>query len=288
MSDQQLISVPIDNENRRSHRFARQYVDPWTQAYVTQDDIILVRVWTPLLTSTVNVSLRYQGVNGEIRPEFFTQSIGATASSFATIKIQGSEGYLISATVECPGTIRGQCFISLELQRGQGSQDATFGQLLISGYPGSNQRIGYPQTPCYSPLDGRGAMKSNITGSPAAGADWSQAVPSGVNWILRSIGAQLVTSASVATRSVVLNIKDGGGNIILQSAASITQAASLTFEYSFFNGAFSAAGPAAAQGGLPAEFRLLAGWTISVTTTNIQAGDQWSAIRQAVEEYVAT
>lgn len=268
-------------------RFLRHYIDPWAQAYVGVDDILCWRVLSTVAGQVVNLSLRYQGINGEIRPEFYTTSTTITAGVAFIKLIPGSEGYLLSATIEAPGSLRGQVFVMLDLQRGQGSQDVTFGQQLIAGYPGSNCRIGFPQSPPITQLDGRGATRSISVINPAPGADFSQTVPVGADWIVRAVTFQLVSSATVAARQASLAILDAGGNTVLRSAAVGTQAASLTQLYSFFNGATADIGVPVVNGGLPNEFHILGNWKIISNTANIQAADQLSAIFVCVEEFVA-
>lgn len=112
--------------------------------------------------------------------------------------------------------------------------------------------------------------------SPAAGADWSFAIPSGHVYRLLSVYAQLVTSAAVATRVARLAFTDGD-RTFLDVPPFATQAASLTRRYAW------AVSPAAtAQGtgilsSLP-EVELQAGWTIASVTDLIDVADQWSGI----------
>lgn len=282
-----LPIVPGDLEPAPSARFTRQLADPFAAGYVTVDDTLCFRVLTQAGTQVVNLSLRYQGVNGEIRPEFYSITVTTTAGVPFVKLIPGAEGWLVSATVEAPNSLRGQTWVSLEIQRGTGAQDVTFGQQMIAGYPGLNQRIGYPQSVPGSPLDGRGNMRSIAIGAPAAGAEFSALVPAGAHWLLRSLSFQLVTAVAVATRQVTVQVLDAGINVVLRSPAALTQAASLTVFYSFFNGPLANNGTTVVNGGFPEEFRLVTGWRITSLTPNIQAADQYSLIILGVEEFLA-
>ena len=126
------------------------------------------------------------------------------------------------------GAPRGQCYVTIDLQRGQGTGDQTLGQVLHAAYPGSTGRTGYPQTPTYSPLTDRGTMRVITVGNPAAGADFSQVVPAGAQWIVRAVRSVLTTSAAVATRQASLRITDAVPNALLESAPAQTQAAAHT------------------------------------------------------------
>ena len=121
--------------------------------------------------------------------------------------------------------------------------------------------------------------------TPAAGADFSATVPGGFVWRPLAVTAKLVTSATVATRSVSLKITDQT-NVLAQFAPFGTQAASLTATYSWANGAASA-GTAAGGGvvttGLP-DMALPSGYQLASVTAAIDTTDQWSNVIVWVEE----
>lgn len=132
--------------------------------------------------------------------------------------------------------------------------------------------------------DKRFNVRAVQVANPAAGADWSQAVPNGMAWRPRAIFFQLVTSATVATRQVNVVIKDDQGNIVAEFAASGSQAASLTGAYTAMQG-----GPLAGANNvfvmpLPFDVVLPAAFTIGTSTGSIQAADQYSLINLLVEE----
>lgn len=116
-----------------------------------------------------------------------------------------------------------------------------------------------------------------VGAAPAAGADWSVTVPAGELWELRSVFAQLVTSAAVATRGARLVVNDGTA-AFLTLPAPATQAASLTGTYTW-----APHGPqlalAQANIGFVPELSLMPGWSIASSTAAIDAGDQWTAPR---------
>lgn len=116
--------------------------------------------------------------------------------------------------------------------------------------------------------------------APAAGADWSLTVPSGHLYEIVSAYAQLVTSATSATREVLLKLTDGDATYLLLPPPG-TQVASKTYDYAWaqHGGAYAGTGGLAIT--LP-RLVLLPGWTIGSATTSIQAGDQWGTPRLLV------
>lgn len=287
MSDTIIIAAapPPPDYNALVH-FMRRHVQPPAPYYVTRDDVLVFSVWCPTTATTVNLSLRFQDPDGQVLPRFETIA-APTNSGAATVKVyNNAEGFLISASASTPGSPRGQCFVSLEIKRGQGASDNTLGDVLLQGYPGAIGAIAYPRSPIASALDGRGRMRAITVANPAAGADFALAVPAGLQWILRGVTASLATAIAVANRAADLVITDGASHVVLSSAASFVQAASLTEAYSWFNGANQAAATFTNGGGLPAELRMLPTWTVGSSTAAIAAADQWSAIVVTVEEFI--
>lgn len=121
--------------------------------------------------------------------------------------------------------------------------------------------------------------------APAAGADWTFTVPSGVVWKILTVRAQLTASAVVANRQPRLVITDGTFTLAtVEAAASIVASATVAITW-VAGGLTSAAG---VSGNFPGVmfpgYMFETGWTIATTTTNKDAGDQWSNIVMAVEE----
>lgn len=110
--------------------------------------------------------------------------------------------------------------------------------------------------------------------APAAAADWSITVPMGKLWHVTSIVASLTTSVTAATRSVGLLVSDGHDNFVSAGPAG-TQIASLTDTYNWFEGAGGFGFGNWITQPIP-HLTIPAGYTISSSTTAIQAGDQWT------------
>lgn len=120
---------------------------------------------------------------------------------------------------------------------------------------------------------------------PAAGADWTLQATGAATLRVVSLRAVLTTSAVVANRQVTL-VADNTEDRWFQTAATAVQVNGTATSYSAYTGAT----PGGAAGGtlnlaLPhAGLLLLPGFRLSVVTTAIDVGDQWSAIRALVDE----
>ena len=119
--------------------------------------------------------------------------------------------------------------------------------------------------------------------SPAAGADFTITVPdTGGVWEIVALRAQLVTSATVANRGVVVQVKDHAANIVYESPASLAITASLTIGVTFSAQYPSGVGDITTTKkvglALP-DGPYLPGWTVGTSTALIDTADQWSLIR---------
>lgn len=110
--------------------------------------------------------------------------------------------------------------------------------------------------------------------TPAAGADWSLTVPAGHLYELLTVWAKLTTDANAANRSVVLGVSDGDATF-LQLPPPALQTASLAYDYAWAQHGADHGGAPGQAIGLP-RLVLEPGWVLSVTTANVQVGDQWS------------
>lgn len=119
----------------------------------------------------------------------------------------------------------------------------------------------------------------------AAGSDLSFQVPVGVIWNVVSLTGTFTASATVASRSMAFFVKDQGGTIVYQYAvATLTasQAGTFTFSEDVVTPATFANNGNFLEPQPHAWFPPL--WTFGTTTTNIQAGDQWSNVAVWIQE----
>lgn len=213
--------------------FRRRHVTPPAALYLTVDDGINVSILNPSQTASVNVTLRVLTATGDVMP-FYYQYPNVGASGTATSRqIPSLEGYLLSATVSAPSVSRGAAYVVLTVRRGVSANDLSIGELLCEGYPGGAYILGYPFGVQEAPTAGAGLSRSVTQANPAAGADFTVTVPAGANWVLNSVSARLVTSATVATRLPALVISDGSGNVVFNGPTAYGQTATLTWTYTW-------------------------------------------------------
>jgi hypothetical protein len=283
------LEVQMDvGSSAHTVEFAQRHVQPWSRSYVTADDVLVLKVFNPSQSVTVNLSLRLLTPEGEIIPQFNAYANLAASSSPQSFIIRSAEGFLLSATVSTPGAPSGSAYVQLGLARGTGANDQTEGDLLLAGYPGSFTQIGYPASVPQPPSSGAGLARTVIPTAPIAGADWQVTVPAGVIWTLQSVTAQLQTSATVANRIPDLQIQDASGNIIQHALAGVAQTAGLTDTWSWSPGSVTSTVLGTLNTvNLPAGLRLSAGWKVRTITANLQATDLWSSIFVSVAEFIA-
>lgn len=131
------------------------------------------------------------------------------------------------------------------------------------------------------------------TGSnPAAGAEWSETVPTNKVWRIQAIRAQLVTSADVADRRVGVTLTDvASGNVVWKGYDESVQAASVTHNYNIAPQHSQAVRDVEHTTPLPAVSGgvfLPAGFVIASSTINLQSADNWAAPVFTVEEFTTT
>lgn len=122
--------------------------------------------------------------------------------------------------------------------------------------------------------------------SPAAGANFSVAVPGEFEQALLSITFQLVTDATAANRFVELVYTDGNNKTFYRSGLPGAVTASTTATFCFAVHPQSGAANTGNQVYAPlAPLVLVPPNTIGITVTNIQATDQLSAIVMRVARF---
>src|SRR5713101_7361481 len=211
--DEFLAQVEDSPDYNKLVYFKRHHVQPPGNEYITVDDVMVLSFWSPTASSTVRLSVRIQTPDGQVDVRLEEKAAQTTGTAAQTITLRNMEGFLLSASATSPDAPHGQVFVTLELYRGRGSSDVTRGAVLLSGYPDELRAIGYPESPVQSSLDGRGLMRIVTGAVPAAGAEISDAVPAGRQWIVRGGRFQLTASVAVATRIVSVVVDDGAGNV---------------------------------------------------------------------------
>jgi hypothetical protein len=130
-----------------------------------------------------------------------------------------------------------------------------------------------------------GRIFSFTTADPAAGAEISHVVPARRRWIIHALHFTLVTDVTVIDRFIRLRLSDEGG-ILFHRVAATAQGASKTVFYSFANVAHDEVIAADKRTYSLPPIPLMAGYTIVTSTTNLQAGDDYSIARLIIEEWI--
>jgi hypothetical protein len=122
--------------------------------------------------------------------------------------------------------------------------------------------------------------------TPAVAVGWSAQVDDGLLWMVQSIFATFVADANAATRT--FNVAMTDGNATIYTTGSITTATAGVTR----NICAAPGNTGGSSGGAPVMLPLpsrglvmLPGWVLSMGATNLQVGDQFSAIRILVDGY---
>jgi hypothetical protein len=262
-------------------------VDTPSPVYLTGEDFFRIVSANSLAGVTLVIRGRVMLPSGRLVPFIETHTPNTDRSAKATTFVL-PEGWLLGVQVSTSAgnPLVGQTYVMLELVRGS-RETPTSIQAITQGYVSNFNRVGWPGYVGGSALDGRGIVRSIAGTAPGAGNEVSETVPTGACWEVLSFRLQFGTSAAVANRTVQLLLDDGATEYYRDSPA-VLQAASLADIYCFSNGGSKLAAPFATAigGNLPADNRLLAGHRIRTTTTNLQAGDLYTAIQYLVREWL--
>lgn len=267
--------------------FTKAGLQPPGAAYLERDDNLLLQVVSPTITSTVRVTLRVLLPSGQINTWVESRAVLTATQAFNLLPLTALECFLLSVSISSDAPNRGACFVRLLIQRGTGSSDVALGQVLCQGYASLYETLTFPNGLPESSLAGSGLMRLVTVAAPGAGADFVVTVPAGRHWKLLGVEASLAASAAVASRSPNGVIDDGAANPF-RIPGNILITATQTIFVNFLQGGAGASSSGLADIiPLPFGLRMLPGWRFSSITTNLQAGDQWSAVQLIVEEFCA-
>jgi hypothetical protein len=262
--------------------FDRRQAGPWGAIYTGPDDWLQTNVLTSVATTGLTIYLRYLTADGRMHYE--QESLdGAALNTLTQVARRLSEGWLLGCAASNfgGGLGAGSTFVSVALQNNGPAIRAPH-TLLAQGYVSNTQVVTWPAE-IIPPTGGR--TFSQFSASLAVGTDISFTVPAGKQWTPLLLIGTLVTSATVATRTVQVRFTDGTHTLFIDAGVP-TQAASLTQTYSFstsarFETTFTLN---IAAYGFPGGVPLQPGWVIGTLTNAIQAGDQWTNVALVVAE----
>jgi len=253
---------------------------------VTPDDLLLVQLRSSVAPANVRVRYRLRTLEGKLLED--ETNVAATADRAAhSFSTQLYDGYLeeLAVFATTGGPLRGQLFASAFLASPPAA-NVIIKRVLGSRYLTGQDGVTFPGGRQDAPTEGAGWLHTVTISNPAAGADWTQAVPAGARWLVRLVRGTFVTSATVASRNPLLRVQPG---TVLYTVAqgTLTQAASLTESYTWSPttaGEFLNVGAVTRQ--LPIDLRLPAAGSVLSLTANIQTTDQWSGLELLAEEWL--
>src|SRR6266851_3396315 len=179
------------------------------------------------ICSIAGVTLQVSGVmlssDYELKPFKFAHTPNSNRT-LATSRAAVGSGWILRCRVivSAGAPLLGQCYVAVRTCRGLTSNAEVNGTIAAS-YITANTDLFWPNGQVQYPLDGEGAPLSISVSTPAAGADWSQTVPTGARWVVTALAAQLVTAVAAGTRAPRL-IVDDGTTTLFELPAAATQA----------------------------------------------------------------
>ncbi len=271
----------------RQIELRRHGVLPPAPLWVDANDILQLQCRNSLTGAQLQVSARLMQPDGKITTPQFTLSPTADRTiNSATQALY--EGYLLGASVAAiGGTVptRGQTYSALKVNRMPAPSNLTH-YLLGADYVSGTLALEWPFGRTIGAIEGPGVLRSIAGTAPAAGADVTQTVPTNARWKVRAVEATLVTSAVAGNRNPRLQVTDGV-NVLYTLDVSEVVAAGTTFPLVWIMGYPISPSPSpAGSRPFPTDSPVFGGWVIRTNTTGILGGDQWSAVRFFVEEWI--
>jgi len=132
--------------------------------------------------------------------------------------------------------------------------------------------------------DDQGQLKLYTTANPAAGAEFTYTVPTGLRWRVIGITARIVTSIAVGNRLPTVVLNNGSADFLILPAGGIITA-SMTRDCTWLSGVSGYAAGSYVTGGLPVPLIVGPGYVIKSVTEAIQTGDDWAAANLIVMEW---
>lgn len=266
--------------------FKQSCVNPPALQYVTVEDFLTLTLAGATSAANVEVNIRIMQPNGIVIPLVFVALVVNDRVTRLN-KFPLMEGYILSCTVSTLSGLNNNTYIYAVVGILRNPQTATAQyNVLCCGYVGNTFQISYPQGQLQRPTDGAGLAKPVQVANPAAGADWTYTVPASSRNRIVSLSATLTAAAAVANRFVSLIIDDGA-NVVAVIPSGITLVATIVNTYTFADSVpQTAAFDLKSAAPLPSNIILPPAYRVRVTTTNIQAADQWTNIWLHIHDWI--
>lgn len=264
--------------------FALDKVGPPSPLYMQRDDVLVLQ-GASFTVDTITFNIRLLLAGGTIVPVQKTLALPATMV-LQTLVVSLAEGFLLSVSASTTNTAdRGTTYARAFVNRGAFGSGQP-GLVLFGDYATNNLNVSWPPGRILQSSESSGLPLQTFANDPAAGANWNLATASTQRWRIQSVNAVFSASAAVANRIARLFVDSGGAKMgFFPLNAVIT--AGQTVQCTWAPGIIPVTtDPAVLMGTLPNNLQIENGQDIGTNTTNIQAGDQWSAIRVLVEQWL--
>lgn len=254
--------------------------------YLRQHDGIRLTAYSSV--ASLVVELRYLLLNEDGNLISGAISLAPTSDRAATSTTQHvGGGFLISAAVVLASgsAKRGQCYVKAQVVVGQGAAAVAY-NTIVSEYVSTTFQPSYPGTPVRGALEGPGYLRSVTGTDPAAGAEVTEAVPTGARWRLISLKVLLTASAQAANRRTRFLIDDGT-TIYFRTRSATDQTANQAIHHTFATvGDTLTTSASTSVIASPGLLYLPAGHRILTDTFNLDVGDDYGAPQMLVEEWI--
>ncbi len=268
------------------HAFIGSRVNPPLPVYIPNGTFIRLQVAGTVASVRVKVSGMLIDGDGDV-VEFGYEEAVSSDRSTATFFHPMAAGFLLAyqVTIDSGSVEYGAVMARADLMNAA-SSSALLLKYIVQGYLSDTESLSWDNTTPKPLLETQGNRRTIPVSSPAAGASWTQTVPSEVFWRINSIKTFLVTESGGNPRIVKLRVSDGTNVYLsLPTTGQISSSTSRAMHWmpgvgEIDDGNDSVISP------IPHDLLLGPGEIISVGTNNITPGDQWSLIHLRVQEYI--
>lgn len=271
-------------------QFATAGLQPPAPLYVTQDDLLRVVVLTSNAFLTgIELTGRQLLMDGTIKliDQTFQPLATNRAPNFFSINLP--EGFLLNLEVNGIGanqSARGQTFVQITLTRPTIPTQRDYA-MLVCGYQTEGCNPCWPNGQIEAAASGMGYTYTVVGAVPAPGAETIITVPTSARWRVVSGHLALTTSAAAGQRTPDITFTQNGGAGWLSYASAGIGPSTGPLGFNFAPGV-----PLVQDVHLnflvPIPFNLMlrGGDTVGTTQSNLQAGDQFTAVTLSVEEWI--
>lgn len=275
--------------------FARGIVAP-LQLQLQPGDFLRVRWFSAFSTGAETLTLSYRILtpDGTIVWGQETISVGI-AFQFQTLLVAMREGYLLSLAMTALafaqlGQIWVQAYVCVPQSKANMS-DTTQDLILtplIQGFLTGTQMITWPGSLFSQASESTWYRATYRPADPAAGTNWTQAVPAGVDWKPIAISALFTTSVAIANRFPIVGYSTGAPLLPIWNSPRVpAMAASTSVRVCWARGTPhpNTITQDVFNDSAPLDIILLGGNdNIAAGCIAIQAADQWSQVQITVQE----